>query len=159
MKQESRRFQRWECQFLPSPLIALNRHVVITVRRVLVAPGQLFQSFGNLPMMIVLRTCLSDRDLSQLAVYRHQDVDPTLDRGVRDTRRTSIPNHLHELFDRILILVEHSCAASARNVVAVRRPETRIERLIELPDGLSQSLSVPVACRGRKGIVELNSNG
>src|SRR5262245_51486765 len=26
-------------------------------------------------MMIVLRACLSDRDLSQLAVYRHQDVD------------------------------------------------------------------------------------
>src|SRR5215813_2514408 len=128
------------------------------MRRVRVAPGQLFQSFGNLSMMIALRTCLSNRDLSQLAVYRHQDVDPTLDRGVRDTRRTFIPNHLHELFDRILILVEHSCAVSARNVVAVRRPETRIERLIELPDGLSQPLSVPVVRRGRKSVVELSSN-
>src|SRR5262245_19341394 len=110
-------------------------------------------------MMLALRTCLSDRDLSQPPVDRHQDVDPTLDCGVRDARRTFIPNHLHELFDSILNLVEHSCAMSAHNVVTVRRPETWIKRLIELPDGLSQALSVLVVRRGRKGVVELISNG
>src|SRR5262245_21578655 len=110
-------------------------------------------------MMIALRTCFSDSDLSQLAVYRHQGVDPSLDRDVRDALCTFIPNHLYKLFDRILILIEHSCAVSARNVVAVRRPETRIERLIKLPNSLSQPLSLPVIRRGRKGVVELISNG
>src|SRR5262245_38642683 len=129
------------------------------MRSVLVAPGQLFQSFGNLSMMIALRAGLSDRDLSQLAVYRHQDVDPPSDRGVRDARRTSVPNYLHELFDCILNLVEPSWAVSAHNVVAARRPETRIERLIELSDSLSQSLPVPVVRRGSNRVVDLSSNG